>query len=151
MKLLGWTLDLQLQWKKPSPRMFTCEYISIFRASAERSYMSSVFLIKFRVVYHRAAALLRRWSTIDFFLRKILFLFFLTASFRYIFQKNLWWILFIAKLQPENCRFITLLKETPSLRFPREFSKLLQSIIFCNISICGEEGNYMKDYMKDRR
>ena len=60
--------------KKPPPRMLTCEYIRTFRASAERSCMSSAFLIKCRVVYYRAAALLKCWSTIDFFLKKILLL-----------------------------------------------------------------------------
>ena len=46
MKLLGWTLDLQLQWKKAS----TCGYIKTFRASTDRSCICSTFLIKFRVV-----------------------------------------------------------------------------------------------------
>ena len=32
--------------------------------------------------------------------------------------------------------------------FSWEFLKLSQSIIFCNIFICVEELNYMKDYMK---
>ena len=42
--------------------------------------MSSTFLIKLRVTYYRAATLLRRWSTIDFFSQEetlFLFLFFL--------------------------------------------------------------------------
>ena len=105
--------------------------------------MSSAFLMKFRVVYYRAEALLRRWSTMNFFLKKkTFFIFFKQLVFGTFSKKNLWWILFIAKLQSENCRLITLMKETPW-----EFSKLLQSIIFLNISICGEV-NYMKDYMK---
>ena len=81
VKLLGWTLDLQLHWKKPPPRMFICEYIRTFRASTERSAKSSAFLITFKVVYYRAAALLRRCSTIYFFLKKKkrLFKFFLNS------------------------------------------------------------------------
>ena len=59
--------------------MFTCEYIRTFIAFAEWSGMSSAFLIIFRVAYYWAAALLRRWLTIDFFLRKILLLFFLNS------------------------------------------------------------------------
>ena len=57
-----------------------------------------LFLIKFRILYYRAATLLRQWSTIEFFLKKSLFFkhffshyFFKTASsasFRYIFQKE---------------------------------------------------------------
>ena len=73
--------------------------------------MSSAFLIKFRVVYYRDAALLRRWSTMDLFLKKRLI--FLKLLFGIFPTKNLWLILFIAKLQSENCRLITLLEETP--------------------------------------
>ena len=61
------------------PRMFTCEYIRTFRASTVGSCMSSAFLIKFRVVYYKAAVLLRRWFTIDFFLTEILSLSFLNS------------------------------------------------------------------------
>ena len=68
--------------------MFTFEYIKTFRASTEKSCMSSAFLIKFRVVYYRAAALLRRWSTKDFFSKKDFLYFFKTASFWYISQKE---------------------------------------------------------------
>ena len=76
--------------KKPPPRMLTCEYIRTFRASAERSCMSSAFLIKFRVVYYRAAALLKCWSTIDFFLKKILLLlFFLNRELSVHFPKRI--------------------------------------------------------------
>ena len=46
-------------------------------------------------------------------------------------KKNLRWILLIAKLQSENC--------------------YLQSIIFRYISICGEEANYIKKYIKAMR
>ena len=35
--------------------------------------------------------------------------------------------------------------------FSWEFSKLLESIIFRNISICVEKLNYIKNYMKTRR
>ena len=83
--------------------------------------------------------------------KKAFFIFFTQLVFGIFSKKNLWWILFIAKLQPENCRVITLMKETLSWKLPWEFSKLLQSIIFRNFSICGEEANYMKDYMKARR
>ena len=69
MKLLGWTLDLQLQWKKPPPQMFTCEYLELSEFYRKVLYELS-FLIKFWVVYCRAAVLLRHWSTIDFFLKK---------------------------------------------------------------------------------
>ena len=76
--------------KKPPPRMLTCEYIRTFRASAERSCMSSAFLIKFRVVYYRAAALLIRWSTLDFFLRKnTFFIIFLNSQFSVHFPKRI--------------------------------------------------------------
>ena len=51
--------------------------------------MSSAFLIKLRVAYYRAAALLRHWSTIDMFLKKGLSFFLKkTAAFWYIFQKE---------------------------------------------------------------
>ena len=68
----------------------------------------------------------RRWSTIDFFLKKksfSLFIVFKIKSFQYS-KKNLWRVLFIVKLQPENIR---------------------------NIFICDEKANYIKDYMKARR
>ena len=71
--------------------MFTCEYITTFRASTEHSCMSSVFLIKFRAVYFRAAALLRRWSTVDFFLKffsQTFFIFFKQLVFG-IFSKRI--------------------------------------------------------------
>ena len=59
--------------KKLPPRLLTSEYFRTFRASTGGSCMTSAFLIKLRVVYYRAAALLRRWSTNDFFLKKRLF------------------------------------------------------------------------------
>ena len=37
--------------------------------------MNSAFLINLKVVYDRVATLLRRWSIIDFFSQKILFIF----------------------------------------------------------------------------
>ena len=91
MKLMGWTLDLQLEWKKASAKdVYNCECIKTFRASVEGFCMSSDFLITFRVVYYRAAALLRRWSTMDFFLKKILFLlFFLNSYFSVHFLKRI--------------------------------------------------------------
>ena len=138
--------------KKPPLRMFTCEYIRTFGSSRERSCMSSVFFDKIQ------GCVLQRWSFIKtlvhyrLFSQKRLSLFFFKQLVFGTFPKNnLWWILFIAKLQPENCRLITLLKETSSQKFPKEFSKLLQSIIFRNISLCGGEENYMKDYLKARR
>ena len=52
--------------------------------------MSSAFLIKFRVVYNRAAASLRRWSTIDFFSKKdFLYFFFKQLVFGTFPKKNL--------------------------------------------------------------
>ena len=44
--------------------------------------------------------------------------------------------------------FVTLLKETSSYTFLWEIFKISQSIIFLNLVICVEEGNYVKDYMK---
>ena len=38
---------------------------------------------------------------------------FKTASFRYIFEKKSVVSFFMVKLQSENCRLVTLLKETP--------------------------------------
>ena len=58
--------------KKPPPRM---------------SCMSSAFFIKFRVAYYRGAALLRRWSIIDFFLKKDYFVS-LNSSFWVDFPKR---------------------------------------------------------------
>ena len=102
------------------------------------------FLIEFRVVYYKAAALLRHWLITDFvfsFFFGSLCIFFKHLVFGIFPEKNLLWILFIAKLRYENCRLIALLKETPQHKFPWEFSKLLQWIIFLNISVCGEEVN----------
>ena len=53
--------------------------------------MSSAFLIKLGIVYYRAVTLLRRWSIIDFFLKKktvSLFIPFTAVGFWYIFQKT---------------------------------------------------------------
>ena len=50
--------------------------------------MSSAFLIKFRVVYYSAAALLRHCSTIYFFLKKRLY-FFKQLVFGTFLEKNL--------------------------------------------------------------
>ena len=63
--------------------------------------------------------------------------------------KNLWWGLgqgYIFRLQ--NCNFT---KSNSIMLFFWEFSKLLQSIIFRNFSICVEKLNYIKNYMKTRR
>ena len=76
--------------KNPPPRMFTCEYIKTFRSSTEKPCMSAVFLIKFRVVYCKVAALLRRWFTTDFFLKKkTFFIFFKQLVFGMFPKKNL--------------------------------------------------------------
>ena len=90
MKLYGYTLDFQLQGKKAKSSRFTCKYFRTFNASTGRSYMSSAFLIKLGIVYYRAATLLRRWSIIDFFLKKktfSLFIPFTAVGIWYIFQK----------------------------------------------------------------
>ena len=53
--------------------------------------MSSAFLIKLGIVYYRAVTLLRRWSIIDFFLKKktfSLFISFTAVGFWHIFQKK---------------------------------------------------------------
>ena len=52
-----------------------------------KSYMSSDFLIKLRVLYYGAATLSRCWSTIEFFL-KIFFL--RQLVFGIYSKKNLW-------------------------------------------------------------
>ena len=62
-----------------------------FNTSTGMSDMGSAFLIKLVIVYYRAANLLRRWSIIDFFLKKKTFSFFILFkidSFRHIFQKE---------------------------------------------------------------
>ena len=46
-------------------------------------------------------------------------------------------------MQSVHCRLVALLKQTI-------VSKLSQSIISCNILICVEESNFVKDHMKDR-
>ena len=81
--------------------MFTREYIRTFRASTERSCMSTAFLIKLRVVYYSPAALLRHWSTTDFFSKNTFFVLFKQLVFGTFSKKSLWLILFIAKLQSE--------------------------------------------------
>ena len=58
-------------------------------------------------------------------------------------KNNLWWVLFIAKLQHEYCK-------NSIIEFFWEIFKLLQSVIFRNIFIY-EEANCMKDYMKARQ
>ena len=140
--------------KKTSTKEVYLLYIRTFSSSAGRSYMSSNFLIKWRVRYYRAATSLKLWSTIAFFHKKksfSLFILFKTASFWYRPKKNLCWVLFIVKLQSEYFRLVTLLKETPSWKFSCKIFNLSQSTIFRNIIICAEEENYIKDYMKAKR
>ena len=89
------------------------------------------FFDKIQVYVLQAAALLRRCSTIDFFLKKeTFFIFFNQLVFGTFPEKNLWWIFFIAKLQSENCRLITLLKETPPRSFPENFPNFCNQLFF---------------------
>ena len=101
--------------------MFSCEDIRIFSASTEKPNMSLVFFIKLAPVYYRTASLLKRWSTINFFL-KIFFLRQLVFSTYY--KKNL--------------RYVSL-QECCSL-----YAVALQPI-------CVEESNYVKDYVEAKR
>ena len=137
MKLLGWTLDLQRQWKKPPLSLHELSFFD----KIEGCVLQGCSFIK-TLVHCRL-----------FFLKKQLFLSFskqlLSGTFS---ENNLWWILFIAKLQSKNCRLITLLKETPSQELLWQFFNQLFFAIdyFSYISICCEEATYMKDYMKAR-
>ena len=72
------------------------------------------FFIILKAAHYRVTTLLGIWSTIDFFLK---------IWFVKTFSKK-----YLSKLQPEHCRFVTLLKETPSYTFSWEIFKLLSSI-----------------------
>ena len=129
--------------------MFTGEYIRTFRASTEKPCMSSAFLIEFRVVYYRVAALLRRCSTIDFFTqkKKLSLFFFKQLVFDTFPEKNILYSnVAVWKLQAYNFTERNSTIEV-SLRIFQTFA----INFFFNISICGEEVNYMKDYIKARR
>ena len=89
--------------------------------------MSSAFLKKLRIVYYRASTLLRRWSTIYFFLK----IFFLKQLVLDTYSKNnLRWVLFIAKLQSEHCRLVTLLTELDHWLFSEKFSNFSNQLFF---------------------
>ena len=105
--------------------------------------MSSTFFAKIEDCVLNGCNFIKTLVHNRFFPHNILFK---AASFQYIFQKkmNLWWVLFIAKLQSEHCNnFIIDF-------FLRNFKKLLPSVIFRYILIY-EEANYMKDYIKARQ
>ena len=126
---------------------FTFEFIRTFSTSTGRSYMSSAFSTKLSVVYCRAATSLKRWSTIYFFLK----IFFLKQLVFGRYSKNsLWWVLFIAKLQSEHWRLVTLLKELHHRNSSNKFLNFCNELFFRNIFIY-EEANYMKDYIKTRQ
>ena len=74
---------------------------------------------------------LRRWSTIYFFLK----IFFLKQLVLDTYSKNnLWWVLFIAKLQSEHCRLVTLLKELHHRIFSEKFSNFCNQLFFATFS-----------------
>ena len=79
-------------------------------------------------------------------------LFFKTASFWFIFQKVSVMSYLNSKIAVLTlqvcCNFI---EKTPSQTFSWEISKLLPSIIFCNIFISAEEACYIENYLKARR
>ena len=79
----------------------------------------ALFFDKLPPVYHRAATLLKRWFTIDFFL-KISFL--RQLLFDKYSKKNLQQSVFTAELQFVHYRLLTLLKQTPS--FPNFYNQL---------------------------
>ena len=153
MKLLGWILDLQLQWRSASTKNVYLKIYKNFLSFYRKVLHELSFFDKIEGCVLKGCSFIKTLVHYRLFpQKKTLFIFFKQLVFgTFSKKKNLWWILFIAKLQPENCRLITLLKETSSQKFPKEFSKLLQSIIFRNISLCGGEENYMKDYLKARR
>ena len=81
-------------------------------------------------MYHKVATLLKRWSTIDFFL-KIFFLRQLIFG-TYCIKKKLRWNLFIVELE-----FVTLLKQSQGHDF-----QTFAINYFRNIFICVEESVY---------
>ena len=93
--------------------------------------MSSAFLKKLRIEYYRAAILLRHSAPYIF-------------SSKYIFLKqlvldtysknNLRWVLFIAKLQSEHCRLVTLLTELNHWLFSEKFSNFSNQLFFTTFS-----------------
>ena len=110
---------------------FTFEYIRTFSTSTGRSYMSSAFSTKLSVVYYRAATSLKCWSTIYFFLK----IFFLKQLVFGRYSKNsLWWVLFIAKLQSEHWRLVTLLKELHHRNSSNKFLNFCNELFFATFS-----------------
>ena len=67
-------------------------------------------MTKLASVYDRATTLLKRWSTIGFFLKTF---FLRQLVFGTYSKKNVRWSLFIVELQSVHCSLVTLLKQTP--------------------------------------
>ena len=124
--------------------------LEISSASTGRPYIISAFLIKLRIVYYRAGTLLRRWSNIDFLLKKnpsfFSFIFLKTDSFWYIFQKESVLSSLYSKVAAWILQGCNSTERNSTIDiFLRNFQN---QIIFCEIFICAEEADYMKDYMK---
>ena len=149
MKLLGWTLDLQIQWKKASTKDVYLWIYQNFQSFYRKVLHEPNLFDKIQGSVLQGCSFIKTLLHYRLFSqKKTLFIFFKQLVFGTFPEQNLRWIFFVAKLQSGNCMFITLLKETPPQKFPWEFPKHLQPVIFL---ICGEEVNYMKDYTKARR
>ena len=100
--------------------------------------MSSAFFEKIEDCVRQGCNFIK--TTIDFFV-KIFFvkqLVFSTYS-----ENNLWWVLFIDKLQSEHCK-------NSIIEFSEKFLNFCNQLFFPNIFVC-KEANYMKDYVKARQ
>ena len=131
MKLLGWTLDLQLQKKKPPPTMFTCEYIKTFRASTEKYWMSSVFFDEIQGCVLQVCSFIKTLVHYRIFSqKKTFFIFFKQLVFSIFPKQNLRWILFTAKLQSENVGLQLYWKKLHNRSFPENFPKFCDQLFF---------------------
>ena len=59
-----------------------------------------------------------------------------TTSFRYYSENNLWWVLFIVKLQSKHCRVAILLKEIHHRHFPEKISNFRSQSCFVTSHLC---------------
>ena len=111
---------------------FASECITTFSASTGTSYKSSVFFDKIEGCVLQGCTsikLAHHWR----FSQNILFN---TTSFRYYSKNNLWWVLFIVKLQSKHCRVVILLKENHHRHFPEKIWNFRSQSCFVTSHLC---------------
>ena len=91
--------------------MFTCGYIT-FQSFYRKALHQLSFFDEIQGCVLQGCSFIKTLVYYRSFSQKKDFIFFKQLVFGTFSKKNLWWILFIAKLKSESCRLIAILKET---------------------------------------